>query len=249
MFDAFGEFRSTRAAGFIPATRAHFFPSRDRKGVGRAMFDAFGEFRSTRARSLTVVARIVTARIIASLIGAVRIRRGGRLATQHSDSQQTCVVRAQLIERQVTRRLRGPAFARRQQRAQPAIGAAIRGIDEDTEIRGVDEREPGADDELNAGLPGGDMGPDDAGERVRVRDGDGPISQLRRPDHELIGMAGARQEREIGRDSEFGVGNRGERGAPAQQLAAGRVFANLGIGRIGHGASPIRILSCLVFVR
>ena len=100
------------------------------------------------------------------------------------------------------------ALAERQQPAKPAVSGAIARINQ--QARRVQQIEPGADDEFDADLLGGQMAAHDAGKRVAVGDGDGvELKRLGRR-HQFLGMGAAAQEGEIGGDVELGVAGHGE---------------------------------------
>lgn len=97
---------------------------------------------------------------------------------------------------------------------QPAVGWAVGGKQD--EGRAVEGRDFGADDQLEGPVgvcgvvfPGGDVGPDGAGERVAIGDGEGFVAQGGGLVDELFRMRRSAQEGEVGQAIELGVANGG----------------------------------------
>jgi hypothetical protein len=136
---------------------------------------------------------------------------GGKIVRGEGDEDHPFGMGGDIIEMKLAFAFLGAALAQGQQAAQPAIGRAVAGISE--QARRVLEIEADADDQLDAGLLGGEMSTDRAGERVPIGDGDGREAKRLRRRHQFLGMRAAAQEREVGGDIELGV--RGYRVIPA----------------------------------
>jgi hypothetical protein len=104
---------------------------------------------------------------------------GGIIVGRQGDEDQPFGVGGDIGEIKLAFAFLGAALAQGQQAAQPAIGRAVARISE--QARRVLKIEADADDQLDAGLLGGEMGADRAGERVPIGDGDGrEAKRLRR---------------------------------------------------------------------
>ena len=134
---------------------------------------------------------------------------GGReYARRHDNEDLPVLCRAKFLERQMAFALRRVLVAGRQQSAQPAIGSAVgRMADRLEPVAGDQTR---ADHELDVNLLRRHMGAHDAGERVAVGDADRSEAEGRRLLHNLLGMRGAAQEREVRRGDELGEAAHGK---------------------------------------
>ena len=122
--------------------------------------------------------------------------------------QEALLMLEEVVEREQACALFGPALAEGQQAAEPAVGGAVGGPDQ--QIGEVGECQAGADDQLGCGAFTGCLfpafvGADDAGEGVEIGDGDGAIAQFGGPVHQFIRMRSAAEEGEVGGDIQFGV--------------------------------------------
>ena len=100
------------------------------------------------------------------------------------------------------------AFSPGQQLAEPAIGGAVAGIDQDVG-RAVDEDDARADQQFrfvrDLGVVEFLVGADHAGQRVVVGNADGGDAKFARLMHIGARIGAPAQEREIGGDADFGI--------------------------------------------
>ena len=87
------------------------------------------------------------------------------------------------------------AAASGQEPTEPAITMAVHRPEQDR--AGIDHRDFGSDDQLEAGLPGRDVGADRAGQTVPIGDGHPGIAELGGLGDQLVGMRRPFQEREV----------------------------------------------------
>jgi hypothetical protein len=97
-----------------------------------------------------------------------------------------------------------------QQAAESAVPRAGHRVDDHR--RRVDELEPGPDQQLDPVFLRGRMRPDDAGQRVLIRDRERPVAEPRGPRDQLIGMRSPDQEAVVRPADQLGVSRTGGRG-------------------------------------
>ena len=132
-----------------------------------------------------------------------------------------------------------PALARallpqRQQAAKAAVGRPVARVAQ--QGKAVLEIEAGAGQQADPRLPGGHVGPHDAGQRVPVGDADRRQPQCGRPFHQLPGTGAAPEEAEVGGGLQLGVQGRVTRTGHGGTSAARRRRG----GRRGRASSGAR---------
>ena len=102
-----------------------------------------------------------------------------------------------------------PQVAAREQAAEPSPAGAVARIGENVgRAVGKDQARTGMIGERQLLLALDQMGAHHAGDRVAVAEPEAGEPDMRRLQHQLLGMRGAAQEREIRGDGEFEVGRR-----------------------------------------
>ena len=117
-------------------------------------------------------------------------------------------MRQEIVEEQRAGALFGAALAEREQASELRPADAVLRIGENVRGR-VGEDEPRADREAHPMLLRRLMRAHDARNRVAVGDAEAGKPLRFRLHHQLFGMRGSPQEREIGADGEFSIGGQG----------------------------------------
>ncbi len=138
------------------------------------------------------------------VIGSVRDKNG----------DQALGIVGQVAPLEMALRLSAAFLAQGQQTAQPGIGGAVGRIDQNRHA--VDQIQTAADDEPDAGILGGLMGPHDAGQRIAVDYGQGLNAERRRLREQVVARAGAAQEREMAGRLQFGIARGGHAKTPCR---------------------------------
>ena len=99
---------------------------------------------------------------------------------------------------EAARALLGAPLAQRQQAAEPAVGGAVGWIAQ--QLRPVLGHQPRADQQLEPGLLGGDVGAHHPGEGIAVGDAERGQPQRLGAQHQLVRMGAATQEGVIAGD-------------------------------------------------
>ena len=114
----------------------------------------------------------------------------------------------EIVQRKLTLTLRRSAFAKGKQTTQSAVCSTIRRIYQHGERRCFRlclKLYATSDNKRDADVLRGDVGADDAGQRVAISDRGGAMPKCSRLLNKLLGMTGSMQEREITRDVKFNV--------------------------------------------
>ena len=104
---------------------------------------------------------------------------------------------------EVAFRLAAALLSHGQQPAEPGIGGTVGRIDQHGYA--IDQIEAAADDEPNAGILGGLMGADDAGQRIAVDHRQGLDAECGRLREQVVARAGAAQKRKMAGHLQFGI--------------------------------------------
>ena len=124
---------------------------------------------------------------------------------RHENDNLPFAPRGHIVPAEPAGALTGPPLTDRQKPAKPAVGGAIRRIDQHR--RPVLKVETASDDEPNACGLRGIVGPHDPGKRVAIDDAERRDPEHRSLREQFLGARCAAQETEVGRDLKLGVGH------------------------------------------